>query len=107
MAEIYRIAVIGSPDTILGFRALGLETFAASGENDTKQTFRKLAGSDEKYGVIYIEEKLADFLSSEIDAVRDRLYPAVILIPGRDGSRGLGVETLRETVIRAVGADIL
>jgi len=107
MADIFRIGVIGSPDTILGFKALGLETYSASGEMETKQTFRKICSSEPPFGIIYIEEKLADFLAAEIETVRERLYPAVILIPGRDGNHGLGVETLRQNVIRAVGADIL
>ena len=35
------------------------------------------------------------------------LAPAVILIPGKEGSLGIGMEKITETVERAVGADIL
>ena len=33
--------------------------------------------------------------------------PAIILIPGRDGSAGLGLAALKEAVEKAVGSDIL
>jgi V/A-type H+-transporting ATPase subunit F len=104
---MYKIAVMGAPDTVLGFKALGLETVAVSDDAEAKYYFRKLVNSDEKYAIIYIEEKLSLALSAEIEAVRERVMPAVILIPGRDGNLGLGQSALRASVIRAVGADIL
>jgi V/A-type H+-transporting ATPase subunit F len=33
--------------------------------------------------------------------------PAIILIPGKDGSLGIGQENVTQSVVRAVGADIL
>ena len=56
---------------------------------------------------IYIEENLAAQLSHEIDKFKDRPTPAIILIPGREGSIGLGQSALRAAVERAVGTNIL
>jgi V/A-type H+-transporting ATPase subunit F len=99
---------MGAPDTVLGFKALGLDTVPVSGDAEAKYYFRKLVNSDEdKYAIIYLEEKLSLVLKAEIEAIRERVMPAVILIPGRDGNLGLGQNALRDSVIRAVGADIL
>ena len=46
-------------------------------------------------------------MQEEIDRYRDRLMPAVILIPGKEGSLGIGMENVKRSVERAVGADIL
>ena len=42
----------------------------------------------------------------EIDRYKDAVTPAVILIPGKTGSLGLGAAALQRAVERAVGADI-
>lgn len=46
-------------------------------------------------------------LASEIDRFKDSPTPAIILIPGREGSLGLGKAALKAAVERAVGSDIL
>ena len=57
---MYKIAVVGDRDSVLGFKALGLE-----------------------------------------------VCPAQILIPGKEGSLGIGMANVKTAVERAVGADIL
>ncbi|MDD6159415.1 MAG: V-type ATP synthase subunit F, partial [bacterium] len=44
---------------------------------------------------------------AELDKYKDRLTPAVILIPGKEGSLGVGMANVKKAVERAVGADIL
>ena len=38
---------------------------------------------------------------------KDELRPAIILIPGREGSLGIGKDNIQRAIERAVGADIL
>ena len=45
-------------------------------------------------------------MEAELDKYKDRLTPAVILIPGKGGSLGLAGHALQAAVERAVGADI-
>ena len=61
----------------------------------------------EDYAIIYMTEQLAQELTGEIDQYKDELTPAVILIPGRQGSLGIGADALQQAVERAVGANIL
>jgi V/A-type H+-transporting ATPase subunit F len=102
-----KIAVIGGRETVMGFKALGLETYPAADAKEAAQTLHHLTHDSEDYAIIYIEENLAQELSHEIDAFKDSPTPAIILIPGREGSIGLGQSALKAAVERAVGTNIL
>ena len=102
-----KIAVIGGRDTVIGFRALGLETYPAADAAEAGHILRRLTRENEDYAIIYIEENLAAELEHEINKFKDRPTPAVILIPGREGSMGLGQSALKAAVERAVGTNIL
>ena len=91
----------------MGFKALGLETFPAADAGEAMHTLRRLTHDSEDYAIIYIEENLAAQLSAEIAKFKDSPTPAIILIPGREGSIGLGLTALKEAVERAVGTNIL
>ena len=86
---MYKIAVLGDRDSVLGFKALGLDVVFAEGTEEARHTLHQLARGG-SYAVIYITEQLA----------------AKILIPGKTGSLGLGQTALQSAVERAVGADI-
>ena len=107
MICMLKIAVIGGKDTVIGFKAVGLEACPASNAQEALQALRALTGEGSDYAIIYIEEKLAQEISHEIDKYKDRPTPAIILIPGREGSLGLGQNALRAAVERAVGTNIL
>ena len=92
---------------MIGFKALGLDVFPVETENEARQTLRRLSRPEEQYAIIYVEENLALALENEIARLKDDVTPAVILIPGRDGSLGLGQSALQAAVERAVGSNIL
>ena len=91
----------------MGFKALGLEAVAVENAQEGLAALRKLTRESDDYAIIYIEENLAAELEHEIARYKDSPTPAIILIPGRDGSLGLGQTALQEAVERAVGSDIL
>ena len=91
----------------MGFKALGLETCPAANAQEAREALRRLTRESEDYAIIYIEENLAAQLASEINKFKDSPVPAIILIPGREGSIGLGQSALRAAVERAVGTNIL
>lgn len=101
---MYKIAVLGDKDSVFGFKALGLDVFPCNSEN-AKDLLLKI--SKEDYAIIYITEQLALNLKTEIDKFKDDIKPAVILIPSKEGSLGVGIDNVRLCVERAVGADIL
>ena len=103
----YKIAVIGDRESVLGFRALGLDVFPAD-ETDVKAVFNKVVrAEDPGYAILYITEELTIPLRGEIEALKDELTPAVILIPSKNGTLDLGMTALNNAVERAVGSNIL
>ena len=103
---MYKIGVLGGRETVMGFKALGLEVYPVEDAEEARKTFRQITGGEE-LAILYVEENLAEALKRDIDKFKDKPNPAVILIPGRDGSIGLGLSALRSAVEKAVGTNIL
>lgn len=101
----YQAAIIGDSDSVLGFRAVGFEAVPAETAAEVRAALKKL--SDGSYAVIYITEQAASLAMDEVAKFRDRLIPTVILIPGKDGSLGIGKKAVQQSIERAVGADII
>ena len=93
----------------MGFKALGLAAFPAADSAEAGKILRSLTrdNGEDEYAIIYLEETLAVGIQAEIDKFKDSPSPAIILIPGREGSIGLGQSALRAAVERAVGTNIL
>lgn len=102
---MYRIGVIGDRDSVLGFQALGLEVCPVDSTEATRQALHRMA--KEGFAILYITEQLAAQLGPELALYQGELTPAIILIPGKEGSLGIGMANVKTAVERAVGADIL
>ena len=102
---MYKIAVLGSYDSIYGFAALGLDIFPVSDPEEGRHKLHKLA--EGAYAVIYITEALAAVLEHEVEKYREEILPAIIQIPGVSGNTGAGVAGVKKSVEQAVGSDIL
>ena len=102
-----KIAVVGGAETVMGFKALGLEACPVANTEEARETLRRLTKDSEDYAIIYVEENLAQELQHEIDKFKDVPKPAIILIPGREGALGIGMNNIQQSIQRAVGADIL
>ena len=85
MATTYRIAVIGDWESVMGFRALGLDAYPVTSVEEAKEKVRELAKSD--CAVIYLTETLGKDMEDVLSRYKDELTPAIILIPGREGSK--------------------
>jgi V/A-type H+-transporting ATPase subunit F len=103
---MYKIAVLGDRDSVMGFKVLGLDTFPAETPEEARPILHKLA-KEKNYAVIYLTEQLAASLEAEVAHYKDDLTPAIILIPGKEGSLGIGMKNVSRAVERAIGADIL
>lgn len=99
-----KIGVIGDADSIMGFKALGIDTYSVTAE-EAPQLIHKLAR--EKYAVIFITEKTAQRAKEAIDRYKNVAYPAIIPIPGNYGTIGLGMAALKANAEKAIGMDIL
>jgi V/A-type H+-transporting ATPase subunit F len=99
------VAVIGDRDSILCFKAVGVDVFPVDDPAEAVKIFDRLVRED--YAVIFIAERLAVELDEKIQEVAYRPLPSVVLIPDSKGTLGYGSRHIREVVKKAVGADIL
>ena len=105
MAASYQIAVLGDKDSVMGFKALGLTVFPVESLEQARATLHRIAKED--FAVVYLTEQFAAQMQADLARYKDELTPAIILIPGKEGSLGLGMVNIKKSVERAVGADIL
>ena len=103
---MYKIAVLGDRESVLGFKTLGLDVYPAETPEEARKTLHRLA-RDGETAIIYHTEQFAEQMQDEVKKYKDMVTPAIILIPGREGPLGLGQTALKAAVERAVGSDIL
>ena len=80
-----KIGVVGDKDSVLAFKALGIDVFPVVEPDEARKTIDKMAMND--YAVI--------------------LLPAVILIPSNQGTLNIGTQRISDNVEKAVGVNIL
>lgn len=100
-----KIGVIGDRDSVLGFLAVGFDVRTADNRDEAVSHLHSLV--KEGCAIIYITEELAAQMIEETDRYKDMTIPAIVLIPSKNGSTGLGMRNIKNSVERAVGADIL
>lgn len=103
---MYKIGIIGERDSVLGYMAIGFSVHEAADAAEAGRILHRLA-QDESYAIIFIVENYAAEMEADIAAYRDKPLPAIVTLPGKDGSTGYGMAALKTAVERAVGADIL
>lgn len=101
---MYKVGVIGDKDSILGFKILGLSVFPVTSPDEAKKILNKMARED--YAVIYITENIARDVKETINNYSSSRFPAIIPIPGNEGSLGIGMEAIKKAMEKAVGTDI-
>lgn len=103
--SMYKLGVIGDKDTVLAFKALGLSTFPVIDPEEAKSILKKMVR--ENYAVIFITEQVAEKITDTIKEYLENILPSIILIPGNQGSLGIGMKNVRSSVEKAIGVDIL
>lgn len=107
MIIMHKIGVIGDKDSVLCFKAFGLDVFPVieSESDENRKLIDRLARED--YGIIFITEQIARTVSETVDRYDKTAVPAIILIPSNTGSLGIGLGRIRTNVEKAVGINIL
>ncbi len=102
---MYKVAVVGDKDSILAFKALGIDVFPVFDKDQARRTVDKLAMDN--YGIIFITEQIASLIPETIDRYNNKIIPAITLIPSNQGTLNIGMEKINENVEKAVGTNIL
>ncbi len=102
---MHKMAVVGARDSVLAFKALGLTVMPAQTPEEASKAVRTLV--KDGYAIIFITEEMAEAIQETLSKYKTQPLPAIIPIPGSNGSNGYGMRALRDNVEKAVGADIL
>lgn len=100
-----KIAVIGDRDSVLAFKAVGVEVFNATTAVEAATLVKKL--SAERYSVVFIAESLAEQIPDTLSRAKLQTYPAVVPIPTGVKPTGFGKEGIRSDVEKAIGVDVI
>ncbi|PIS04992.1 MAG: V-type ATP synthase subunit F [Candidatus Buchananbacteria bacterium CG10_big_fil_rev_8_21_14_0_10_42_9] len=102
----YKIAIIGSLESIQGFQALGVTPHPVQNPEHAGETIDKIIAANET-AVIFITEDWADKIKDYLAELPSRALPAIVPIPSHQGSTGAGLRNISKIVEQAVGSDIL
>lgn len=105
MIYMFKVGVVGDKDSVLAFKALGVDVFTVVDEEEARKTVDTMARSN--YGVIFITEQVASLIPDTVDRYDKEIIPAVILIPSNQGTLNIGMDRINENVEKAVGSNIL
>ncbi|WP_244833133.1 V-type ATP synthase subunit F [Clostridium sp. BJN0001] len=100
-----KIGVVGDKDSVLAFKALGIDVFPVIGAEEARKTVDKMAMND--YAVIFVTEQVAQTIGETIERYNREVLPAVILIPSNQGTLNIGMQRISDNVEKAVGVNIL
>ena len=103
----YKIAVVGDKESVIGFRAVGFSVFIADDASEAERIIYSVAEPDYGFAIIFLVEDYAAKLGHVLSKYASVPVPAIISVPGRNGSAGFGMAQVKKAVERAVGADIL
>ena len=101
-----KAAVLGSPDFVMPFSALGLDTFpteadpAAVEENATSIL-------KQKYALVVVAENIARSAQVVFDTTQRKATPCVVVVPFTTEPEGIATEALGKMLIMATGINIL
>ena len=97
-------AIIGNGQSVLAFKAGGVDAYLAADADDARNILRRLART---YKVIFITDDLARPLDDLINRMNEQAYPVVVPVPSQTGANGYAKEKMRSQMERALGVDIL
>ena len=100
-----KIGVVGDKDSVLAFKALGVDVAPVVGADEARSAVDKMAMND--YAVIFVTEHVAVTIEETIERYNNQLLPAVILIPSNQGTLNIGSKRISDSVEKAVGMNIL
>ena len=102
----YKISIIGYPDAVAGFKALGVDAIGIKTAQEAEEEIKKVYDSGE-YATLFITEDIVDQIKDFLNELPAKALPAIVAVPSQTGSTGTGLENLKKIVEQAVGSDIL
>ena len=102
---MYKIALMGNRDTIIGFKLLGVSLFPVNKKEEAEEILNKLV--KEEYAVIFVTEEIGCQIIEEIEILQKTSFTSITIIPSKSEKKYLGLKILRNNIEKAIGTDIL
>ena len=102
---MYKIALMGNRETIIGFKLLGVFIFPINKKEESVEILNKLV--KEKYAVIFVTEEIGCQIIEEIEILQKTSFTSITIIPSKSEKKYLGLKILRNNIEKAIGTDIL
>ena len=99
-----KTAIIGDYDSVLSFKAGGVDVYGATTALEAKETLKKIA---KDYAVIFITEDYALELDDYLKRFLEQAFPIVLPVPSKNGTNGYSRQKMKQQMERALGVDIL
>ena len=99
------IAAVGDKDSVLAFKAVGMEVRSVSDVFEASTQLKKLI--KEGFRIIFVTEQFAVEMAELIERYKPMTYPAIIPIPGSMGSNGYGLANMQKDIEKAIGTNLL
>ena len=100
------MAAVGSYDSILPFKAIGLDVVEITDENRDSIGEIMNRFAIKGYAALFVEEALFSKYQQAVDEDNESTDMCIIPVPNQSGSMGVGLSSIRRNVERAVGMDI-
>ena len=101
-----KIAVLGNPDFVMPFSALGLDIFA-TGESSKEITESATMVAEGKYGLVVVAENIAETVEPVFAEQLNKPTPCIVTVPFTAEPTGVAVKSLGESIRLATGINIL
>ena len=99
-----KVGAMGSSDFVLPYRALGVDAFPVTGDDDARDALARML--DENYAVILVAEDAAPALESMLEPYTEQPAPCVLTVPSATQSTGYAGEAIGRLLRLATGIDI-
>ncbi len=100
-----KMAAIGEQDIMLIFTAIGVDVFPAAEKELVQKALKEVVKAD--YGICFITETMAMQVDDMIREYSTRMTPSIVVVPGIGEKNNYAIERLRQSIVKAVGADII
>lgn len=101
---MYKVAVVGDKESILGFSSIGIDAYPAYNEKDVEDILPKLI--NDNYAIIYVTEKIYIDFEENIKKISKDKNVAITTIPSLNENKEVGAERIKEMVKNAIGMEI-
>lgn len=100
------MAAVGEYETVLPFQAVGVKPCIVKDDESSDVGAILLELAKAGFAVVFVQESFFVGHTRRIEELNDEYETSFIPIPGLKGSEGVGLESIRSSVERAVGMDI-